>query len=1073
MRTHLVLAAFTVGCATVEPELNAVSPDLLCDELPGGTVITLEGARFTSAVTDTVHDGGQLRPPEVWFHPRGPLGTGAELTVDHPVSAPANRVIPHGDSQLEVRIDGGVGLASGVWDVEVRNPDQRGDVLEGALTVVGPPDALRMFPAGVCQIAPTWEVTVVGENFLRLDGAEPTVLVKGEPVEIVRFDNCLPLADGRDGEVCRGIRIKVAPNTMPLGAVTVDVTNPEPAACASETIELEIVRPATITDVEPSQVCQADDSFDLYGTNLMEGTRVYVGDYRAEVIAIDRTHLEVHPDPRTPPGVYDLDVRPAQGCPVVVEDAITVHSRPVIFDVDPPLVWAGNETEVLVRVSDVVEEVSGVWLTDSAGTRIDVSWRWDEATPGDVRLMVPRAMPTDEYEVHVAQKGSCSAESAATVEVANRRGISIDAVEPSFAWSYAPTPVVITAAPPEEREEWLNGLEGPPRFWLLGPDGDGTATRVLGVDPRSVDEVTAILPAGLAPGLYNLFATNEAGQMGVLQGAVKVTDHMPPFIEGVAPATLPNRSDARMTINGRGFRDATVELRCREPDGTIVPVEGTIIEDGWGQLEVSVPADRFHRAVCLVHLENGDGTAYEWAAVSITNPAQNLFPWQEGPMLVEARRALAMGAGRTTGVSRWAYAIGGDSGTDDTPLETIEVARVGVYGDLDPWVTLPRNLPEARTRAGTVRIKNYLYLIGGYDGTRAVRSLYRAQILDPVKVPIIERMDVISTDGGLPAGRYHYRVSAMYRSNDPDNPKGETLPSEVFSVTLPEGTSPTLTWSEVSGVNGGYRIYRTPYPDMEPSEVELLAYVGDPVYTDNGSRKTNGWAPLPQGSLGNWAKLPDMSFDRASPCVAVAHDPFPDPERYYIYAAGGFDAGRRVLDRVEVIDVEIRSNGKQIMGTWRDAGVRLSEPRYECGGYVVQSGLHTVVDPEEAWVFFVGGRDHTKTLGNVDTGRVGTLGALMEWDTISPIREPRAGFGVLSASDFLYAFGGSQSRPSKTGASANLAYFPEVQNWNSLSTSMSRWRYLTSAAQESAVVVVGGGSTTDETASRFVDWTNW
>ena len=215
MRTHLVLAAFTVGCATVEPELNAVSPDLLCDELPGGTVITLEGARFTSAVTDTVHDGGQLRPPEVWFHPRGPLGTGAELTVDHPVSAPANRVIPHGDSQLEVRIDGGVGLASGVWDVEVRNPDQRGDVLEGALTVVGPPDALRMFPAGVCQIAPTWEVTVVGENFLRLDGAEPTVLVKGEPVEIVRFDNCLPLADGRDGEVCRGIRIKVAPNTMP------------------------------------------------------------------------------------------------------------------------------------------------------------------------------------------------------------------------------------------------------------------------------------------------------------------------------------------------------------------------------------------------------------------------------------------------------------------------------------------------------------------------------------------------------------------------------------------------------------------------------------------------------------------------------------------------------------------------------------------------------------------------------------------------------------------------------------------------------------------------------------------
>ena len=75
MRTHLVLAAFTVGCATVEPELNAVSPDLLCDELPGGTVITLEGARFTSAVTDTVHEFDEVAPDGPHREPSAVVGT--------------------------------------------------------------------------------------------------------------------------------------------------------------------------------------------------------------------------------------------------------------------------------------------------------------------------------------------------------------------------------------------------------------------------------------------------------------------------------------------------------------------------------------------------------------------------------------------------------------------------------------------------------------------------------------------------------------------------------------------------------------------------------------------------------------------------------------------------------------------------------------------------------------------------------------------------------------------------------------------------------------------------------------
>ena len=50
-------------------------------------------------------------------------------------------------------------------------------------------------------------------------------------------------------------------------------------------------------------------------------------------------------------------------------------------------------------------------------------------------------------------------------------------------------------------------------------------------------------------------------------------------------------------------------------------------------------------------------------------------------------------------MSRWVYAIGGDDGDPTGALRSIEVAPVGVYGDLGDWQVHPRELPEARTLA--------------------------------------------------------------------------------------------------------------------------------------------------------------------------------------------------------------------------------------------------------------------------------------------------------------------------------------------------------------------------------------
>ena len=133
------------------------------------------------------------------------------------------------------------------------------------------------------------------------------------------------------------------------------------------------------------------------------------------------------------------------------------------------------------------------------------------------------------------------------------------------------------------------------------------------------------------------------------------------------------------------------------------------------------------------------------------------------------------------------YAIGGDGGADASAMDTIEVAPVGVYGDVSDWSILPRTLPAPRTRAGIARVGRFLYLVGGHDGGGAVDTLYRALILNPLQVPRFDGMDVVGVTGGLAEGRWHYRIAARFPTDHPGNPGGESLPSEPISVTLPDG----------------------------------------------------------------------------------------------------------------------------------------------------------------------------------------------------------------------------------------------------------------------------------------------
>ena len=85
-------------------------------------------------------------------------------------------------------------------------------------------------------------------------------------------------------------------------------------------------------------------------------------------------------------------------------------------------------------------------------------------------------------------------------------------------------------------------------------------------------------------------------------------------------------------------------------------------------------------------------------------------------MMNVARRAPAVVAGRATPADRFLYAIGGDPGDPNSPLDLIEAAAIDRFGRLGSWFLLGGTLPEPRTLADVVRVDRFLYLVGGHDG---------------------------------------------------------------------------------------------------------------------------------------------------------------------------------------------------------------------------------------------------------------------------------------------------------------------------------------------------------------------
>jgi hypothetical protein len=1045
---HLVVVSNPdpAGCTSVEAVtlevvppavVTSVDPVLLCGF--GDNQITVSGSGF---LTFPDGAGGFLLP-------RYELGE-AEGEVDG-VGGCVERTDSDFGGQVCTELTLTVGaeaVEGGQYPLVIINPPPAdcASTEPVALEVLRDPIVTGLEPAGLCVEFADTVVRVVGRGFLSLGDSVadwPTVRFGSLQATVTGLSDCQPLAGTAAGQRCGVIETLVlSGGASPYGDV--EVVNPVIAACETATVVagLEEAPPPTITGFEPSPVCDDTLTFDVLGEGFQVGASVTLtssatGDDVAlastRVVRGDPDRIEIELVAPLAEGTYSVSVTNPDSCGDARAHFIVVVTGPFLFNIDPPVAYSEIRTLLTLWVSGITDDVTGVWIVeDATGTRTDLSFSYDRVeSPHFVFAEIPAGtLPAGAYTVFLDDATACPDFLAGALILESELTVAVDRVEPPFGWRLMDTAVDILALDPIPAG--MVPFEDVPRVYLSPRDDEaGVASLVRSVDFRGDKRLTAVVRAGLPAGAYDVVVVNPSGAIGLVEELFWVTDDdaPPPRIDDVTPVRVSATSNTTLTITGGHFRDVAVSFDCLAPSAstpTRVSSPSFTVSGGGTVIEAVLPAASASLTegnVCVVVVSQtstaGAGltvqTYDEFSAVAIVSPSGNLNSARSGPTLNVPRRGLSAAAGRATNAARYVYAIGGDAPLGGPAVyATVEAVALDRFGRFaEGWVEHERPVRVGlgddavvlpRTMAGTAQVGRFVYVIGGSDGATPVRTVLRAQVLDPSAAPDFAGLGLhLVESGGLGPGTWIYRISAVFGPGDPVNPGGETLPSEPIVVRLPDinpdddGTGNddnrvhlSLLWAPVERAVA-YRVYRSPYPGAPSGTESLLAEVTELGFLDEGEgvdlapdppcrRGFGETCPRALGELGSWsvvASLPGVSeaeAARSAPCVRVGADP-DDPDRFYVYVAGGRDANGTARATVTAIPVTRVSDDVQVVGSPWVLDSPLGVARWECGGFGVDD-----------WVVFGPGRITTGTgpgsmTPRIEGGRiVGTFECDGRWE---------------------------------------------------------------------------------------------
>ena len=1097
---------------------SPLQPDLACvAQLT--TRVTMTGTGFTPMTSKALSAPEQLILPKVGLS-RVKAIDGAAVTdptvvvPDDPANPAASHVHWASTIQMSFDVFPELKLATGLYDVTVTNPD---GVQKASFTAsfgaMPPPSAKQLVPPAICDDEADRKVTIVGANFLQIGAALPTVTVGGKTLTADSLTGCAPVPGTyTEGAVqlCTSLTFTVPKGTLVPGDYPVVVTNPAPANCASsETLSLHDEPPPVVTKVAPSTVCEGGGKLTIDGSNFIATPSVSLESQNQATVTSNSVVMNTTGTQLTAliPGggvagsTYDVVVTNPDGCSdIPPHKTVTVKAGPIVFLADPEIVYNGVNMIVTVYMTTAYDPTSKVTIVPT-GQSSPVTVLTTTAVAGHAnrfQATIPKGQAPGVYDLIVedTNAGGCIATLPKALTVTKDLTITLKNVVPPFGWTSSETSVTIfrdtAAAPPGDHKFFAT-----PRAFLIPNAAQSTdvAIPLQSVSFVDSDTITTVVPKGQAAKIYDLIVTDPDGAVGYLAKAYTVTANPPPVITSVVPSSIVAATNQSIVLNGTGFRaGAVVTMACRDSlnanftppvvTGTVTATSAAATVDASSMSGATVP-------ICVVRITNTDGTFGEFSAVGVTGPSLNLEkPPIVGTDMTTARRALAASAVDATEAARFVYAVGGDSGQAGaaSPFNTSEFASVGVYGKMGAWTAQKYDIGGARSFAGTAKMGRYTYLLGGSDGTNALKTARRGMTLSPREVPGLDIDDLVLATTGLDAGYWLYRVSATFAGSDLDNPGGESLASDEFIVKLPafagKKIQVKLAWdvprdtlaAPLPNVTG-YRIYRTAAVNGLSGAEVLIGTSGSTAFTDDGSAAPQlTEKPLPLGSMGKWLVLPDMPAARKGPAGAAAVDPA-SATTFYVYALLGLAAAGVETASYDYLPVTLLSNGHQtVANAWKAGVSSVTAGRWQAGAWSADSLVSGSITKPANYVYVGGGITAASgAVGNIDVGLVTAGGDLGVFAPVKAFSGKLAGYGICAANNQLFTFGGANAAPSKGATSATITAAPTLANnaWNAEGLQLLQPRYLMGSSVQSAFIFliggdVGGGVGT--TTTELIVW---
>ena len=1124
----VTLGVLTGSCShqidSPKPTGSAAQPDLVCNAATASgepTIVDISGTNFTpmpSKVLESSKSAALILPKIELAQAKDLQGadntSGHVVLADDPSNPSASLVHWYSEAKMAFDVRPQDNLPTGVFTIKVTNPDGKSATeIPLGLAVLPPPVVSELKPPAICDDQADQQVEIVGTNFLKLGDTYPSVKVGDKTYTPSAAGGCTPVVGNfseADVELCTSLTITIKQGDFTVDSATkvpVVVTNPPPADCASSgTIELLIQPPPTVDSVAPSTVCEGGSTITIHGKNFEAGALVsLICGSNAPVQAVS---ADVAADGSTITAVFGPTAVPGDECQVVVDNpdgcedrplphaTVTVVSGPILFYVDPSVVYNGINTRVTLFVTSISRPLQddAVTITPAgATTPVTVLQHFDVPNhPNRLQVLVPMNQAPGMYDVHLNDATGCSTTLSNGLQVGNATSITLGSVKPSFGWAQTDTAITIYRT-------GGTALARTPRAFLNPTTGQATDTAVEIQSVSFVDDstLTGVVPTGTPVGLYDLIVVNPTGEVGLLSNAFTEVANAPPVIDNATPASIAASSGEQVVLSGSNFAaGATVTLECVNASGQ--PVAAPAVTNQAPVCNGSACTDAITidgstltaGDVCVVTLKNSDGSYDEYSAIGVTTPSLNLNNPTAGTSMNVGRRAVSAASGKATPAARFVYALGGDSGQATGALDTTEFASVDLFGKMGSWTLQNQTLAAPRTLAGAATVGRYIYLVGGDNGSGPSATAERALILSPREAPVIQDVDLDLGTVGLLEGEWHYRVSAIFADTDTDNPGGESLPSDEFSLKLPniqnKKIAVTLVWTAPVDSLGndlpnvaGYRIYRTPAAGDPGTDAVLLATVNDPTkltFTDDGSATAGTDKPLPLGSTGHWLSLPSMATPRSGLAVAAGFDPA-DATKFYVYALLGKTNASTATGSYEYLPVTVAPNGRQTAGSAWATGTQASgEARWQAGAWVATSVVDSSIPSGTTYIYLGGGLladDSAAT--RVDVGLVATGGELGTFNDLpKDFSSNRAGYGVFAGNGQLFVFGGGPT-PKSDATSAEITTAPALANnsWNNQGLQMTHPRYLLGSSVQSAFIFLVGGRTDSEQATTSTDMVIW